>query len=118
MKLYTAQMGRWREADKLGVPFIDVTVKSGNKAFAPTWDFLMEHKRGGSDQAYIGKFIPLMRNSYKNNYKEWQDLINLDTVCISCYCGKGKFCHRILLVDILEKVCNSHNIDFEYLGEL
>ncbi len=36
MKLYTAQMGRWREAKKHGIPFIDITVKSGMKEFAPT----------------------------------------------------------------------------------
>lgn len=118
MKLYTAQMGRWREADKQGIPFVDVTVKSGNKAFAPTWDFLMDYKRGGSDQDYIDKFIPLMRKSYRDNKQVWLDLINKDTVCIACYCGKGKFCHRLLLVDILEKVCLREGVTFQYKGEL
>lgn len=118
MILYTAQMGRWREAEKLGIPFVDITVKSGNKAFAPTWDFLMEHKKGGSDQSYIDKFLPLMRKSYKANRKVWLDLIGNEVVCIACYCGKGKFCHRMLLVDILEKVCKHEGTSFEYKGEL
>lgn len=118
MKLYTAQMGRWKEADKLGIPFIDVTVKSGNKVFAPKWDFLMEYKHTGCEQTYTGKFIPLMRESFKANKEEWIKLIGMDEVCIACYCKKGDFCHRLLLVDMFEKVCKQQGVTFEYKGEL
>jgi hypothetical protein len=119
MKLYTAQLGRWREAEKRGINFLDVTVKSGDKMFAPTWDFLMRHKRDQDDDAYIAEFIPLMRENFKNNKEYWFGLLSQqEELAIACYCGKGKFCHRILLVDIFEKLCDYYNIEFEYMGEL
>ncbi len=119
MKLYTAQMGRWREAKKHGIPFIDITVKSGMKEFAPTWDLLSRSKAGScSNDQYTGEFIILMRKSYRDNPEVWNDMISKDEVCIACYCGKGKFCHRLLLVDILEKVCKSKGVEFTYEGEL
>lgn len=118
MKLYTAQLGRWREAKKRDIPFINTTVKSGDKTFAPTWDFLMKYKDDQDEEAYIEKFIPLMRKSYQDNRQVWDDLVDMEVVCLACYCKAGKFCHRKLLVDILQKICLYRGIEFEYLGEL
>ena len=50
MKIYTIQISKWRKAEQLGVQFKDVTVKSGDKLFAPTWDFLMEYKNVANAQ--------------------------------------------------------------------
>ena len=118
MKLYTAHMTGYKKSEKLGIPFKDVTVKSGDKMFAPTWDFLMEYKDDQNEEKYISKFLPLMRKSYSENKKYWLDFLSQDSATIACYCGKGKFCHRYLLVDIFEKVCNNSGIDFEYGGDL
>lgn len=118
MKLYTAQMSGWRKAEKLGIPFVDVTVKSGDKMFAPTWDFLMEYKSDQDEDKYISKFTPLMRKNYLNNKQYWLDFLSQEEVVIACYCKAGKFCHRHLLVDIFEKICNHEGIGFERGGEL
>lgn len=118
MKVYTIQISKWRKAEKLGIPMKDITVKSGDKLFAPTWDFLMKHKQDKNDQDYIDKFIPLMRESYKNDKQQWLDLCNKEEVALACYCKAGDFCHRHLLVDILEKVCEANNIEFERKGEI
>lgn len=118
MKLYTVQLSKWRQCIKLGIPLKDVTVKSGDRVFAPTWDFLMEHKRGGSDRDYIDKFIPLMRKSYTENKQHWINLCNEDQVAIGCYCRSGDFCHRNLLVGMIQKVCQAENIPFENGGEI
>ena len=118
MKIYTCQMSQYRKAKSLGISFYDVTVKSGDKQFAPTWDFLMKYKQDGDEQAYIEKFIPLMRENYINNKKYWIDFLSQDEIAIACYCKKGDFCHRHLLVDIFEKVCKHNNIKFERGGEL
>lgn len=118
MNLYTCQISSWRKAKKLGVPFLDVTVKSGDKHFAPTWDFLMKYKEDKNEDAYIAKFIPLMRDNYSKNTQYWLNVLTQDSLAIGCYCAKDKFCHRKLLVDIFQKVCKHHNIPFEYKGEL
>ena len=101
--MYTIQISKWRKAEQLGVQFKDVTVKSGDKLFAPTWDFLMEYKQDLDEEKYVSKYLPLMRESYKNNKDKWLELCSMDSVAIACYCKAGEFCHRHLIVDILEK---------------
>lgn len=118
MKLYTIQLSKWRKAESLGIPLLDVTVKSGDKTFAPTWDFLMEYKKDLNENRYIEKFIPLMRLSYKDNKQRWLEVCKMDQIAIACYCRSGKFCHRHILVDMFRKVCESNNIEFEYKGEI
>lgn len=123
MKLFTAQISLGKYVStQCDVPVVDVTVKSGNKAFAPTWDFLMEYKKSAQDaeaeRIYTEKFYNAMRASFRANRDEWLTLLNLPEVCLLCYCTAGKFCHRILLVDIIRKQCGKWNIPFEYGGEL
>lgn len=118
MILYTVQMSSWRKAMNKGIPFLDVTVKSGDKQFAPQWGFLMDYKRDLDEDAYTRKFIPLMRENFKNNKQYWLDILSKESLAIGCYCAKDKSCHRYLLVDIFRKVCEYYNIDFEYGGEL
>ena len=118
MQLYTVQMSQWRKALAIGVPCLDVTVKSGEKTFAPDWSFLMAYKSDQDEVKYTSKFIPLMRTNFKRDKQFWLDTLSQDSLCIMCYCAKGKFCHRHLLVDIFEKVCKMYKIPFEYKGEL
>lgn len=118
MKIYTSQMSGWRKAEKLGIPFKDVTVKSGDKQFAPTWDFLMEHKKDYDEDKYLSKFMPLMRKNYSQNKEYWLDFLSQESVIIACYCRSGEFCHRHTLVDIFERICNHEGILFERGGEL
>ena len=44
MDLMTVQVGRWRLCQKHKAEFIDITVKSGLKIFAPTWEMVLGHK--------------------------------------------------------------------------
>ena len=118
MKLYTCQISQWRKATHLGVPCLDVTVKSGEKTFAPSWNLLMEYKQDFDEVKYTSKFITLMRTNFKRDKEFWLETLKQDKLCIMCYCAKGKFCHRLLLVDIFEKVCKMYKIPFNYKGEL
>ena len=118
MILYTAPLWKVDAAAAVFADMHDVTVKSGDTQFAPTWDFLMEYKRDQDEGKYISKFIPLMRENYKNNTQYWVDFLSQESITIGCYCKAGKFCHRHLLVDIFKKVCEHHNIPFRYGGEL
>lgn len=107
LEISTSQI-RYSGKDRL-----DITVKSGDKTFAPTWDMVMGHKNGViSDEEYTQKYIELMRKSLKNNRSRWLEVMNMEKVVFCCYCKKGKFCHRILLAKMFEK--NGAN----YVGEL
>lgn len=107
LKVYTSQY-RYSGNDRL-----DITVKSGDKTFAPTWKMVIGHKRCSmSNELYIELYLQLMRKSYKKYKAKWQELLNQETVTLVCFCGKGNFCHRYLLANILVK------LGAEYCGEL
>ena len=97
--LYTAQF-RYTGKDRK-----DITVKSGDKSFAPTWDMVMGVKEGRiTEQRYAEMYLALLTSRYEtsNNMVEAccrvvEDAIAGD-VTLVCYCPAGAFCHRHLLV--------------------
>jgi len=114
MLLYTIQIP---VAKRLGLDkdsrYIDITVKSGDKAFAPTWKMVMGSKQDRiTDEEYTNQYTELMRQSYKVNRERWNEVLNLDEVILACYCKADSFCHRYLLKDMLVK-CSA-----EYIGEI
>jgi uncharacterized protein YeaO (DUF488 family) len=107
LKVYTSQY-RYSGSDRL-----DITVKSGDKTFSPTWNMVMGHKNHSlPDESYIKRYTQLMRNSYKKNKDKWHNLLNRDRVTLVCFCRKGSFCHRLLLAKILVK------LGADYCGEI
>lgn len=110
MKFYTIQMSKAR---KLDIPLLDVTVKSGRKEFAPTWSLVWGIKNGTlTEEKYTESYYSLMRSSYKQNRKVWDEVLAQDELLVACYCRADKFCHRYLLADIFQE------LGAEYLGEL
>ena len=114
MLLYTIQIP---VAKRLGLMddsrYLDITVKSGDKAFAPTWKMVMGSKQSKiTDEEYTRQYIELMRQSYRANKQRWDEVLNLDEVILACYCKADTFCHRYLLKDMLVK-CGA-----EYTGEI
>lgn len=114
MLLYTIQIP---VAKKLGLindsRYLDITVKSGDKAFAPSWKMVMGSKEDIiADGEYTRQYTELMRQSYKTNRQRWNEVLNLDEVILACYCKADSFCHRYLLKDMLVK-CGA-----EYVGEI
>lgn len=84
----------------------------------------MGHKAGTmSDEQYTAIYIDLMRRSYVQHKDDWLRLIRAEQpVAIVCYCpymveGERKFCHRHILKDILDRVCQANGVDFTYYGE-
>lgn len=124
MDLYTAQMARYRLAKERNIPYIDTTVKSGDKVFAPSWEIVSRHKAGTlDDRGYTEVYKHLMRESYGNNRSRWLEVARMPQVCFLCYCPactleRKVFCHRYLLVDMFERVCLHEGIPFNYVGEL
>lgn len=115
MELHTCQIAKYRKAPN----FLDTTIKSGTKLFAPTWDMVQRHKAGTlSDDGYTELYYGLMRTSYTQNKEVWLNYLRQPTLTLGCYCPNGNFCHRYLLVDILSKVAKAHNIPFTYMGAI
>lgn len=107
LKVWTGRVGAHRGSDGL-----DITVKSGDKVFAPTWSMVMDYKACKiTDAQYTDAYLAMMRQSYFECRGRWDELLAMDEVTLLCYCKAGLFCHRTLLAGILVK------LGATYLGE-
>ncbi|HEY8531125.1 MAG TPA: hypothetical protein VIL08_02645 [Limnochorda sp.] len=104
VKVYTGSLRllRLRQDPDL----LDVTIKTGRRTFAPSWEIVMGHKRGVvSDEAYIRRYLAMLRESYRRNRSEWEELLGRERVVLACYCVPGaRFCHRYILAEVLERL--------------
>jgi uncharacterized protein YeaO (DUF488 family) len=115
VKIYTGRVQYYHGPDKL-----DITVKSGIQAFAPTWPMVMNHKKGLiTDQQYTEMYLEKMRQSYLSNKSYWEGLLkNHDKLVLCCYCKFGDFCHRHILAEILVTLAKALGIEASYEGEV
>lgn len=84
---------------------------------------VMDWKRGAIDwDTYTNHYTELMRERYQKNQVAFLDALQSDVLIVCCYCkdthASIRHCHRYLLVDILHKVADSHQIGFKSLGEV
>lgn len=101
-EIYTVQLPKRRFADEYGIPVLDITVKSGHGAFAPTWDMVYGYKNKElSESEYTELYYELMRQSYRNCRSDWLEVLRMPRVALACYCPPRQFCHRILLAQML-----------------
>jgi uncharacterized protein YeaO (DUF488 family) len=113
MRIYTGSVRRFHGPSKL-----DITVKSGDKTFAPTWDLVMAYKKGHIAWAeYRERYTTLMRASYREHKARWLEVLGMDCVTLCCYCRPGEPCHRTILAEFLAAVGKANNIPVELCGE-
>lgn len=111
LKVWTANIHKISRANK---DRYDITVKTGDKTFSPSWKMLKAIKGGEmSKEEYKKQYVELMKESLKSNPEQWKNLILREKVILVCYCPSGVFCHRVLLAKMLEK----SNVA-KYMGEL
>jgi len=114
MKLYTGNIYKLRGIED----YLDITVKSGDLRIAPTWNMVKGIKNGTMTKVeYIKQYKELIEKSIIENKGFWLELIERDELIIACYCKAYSFCHRYLLVEIIEKLCKENDILFSYVGE-
>jgi uncharacterized protein YeaO (DUF488 family) len=105
-----------------GADGLDITVKSGKgigKLFAPTWDMVMGVKQGRITEAeYTERFLNLLRERYRQDERAFVEVLKREQIVLLCYCRAGAFCHRHLVVDVLEKVAKAKGLPFERGGEV
>ncbi len=113
MQIYTGTVYGYKAADAL-----DITVKSGDKVFAPTWDLVMAYKKGRISEAqYREHYFRLMRTSYREHKARWLEVLAMPVVTLCCFCRPGEFCHRTILAELLAIVGKANNIPVELCGE-
>ena len=74
-----------------------------------------------SDAEYTRLYHEKMNASWRSRQDRpiWLNAIEMtEPVAIGCFCPAGVFCHRHLLKDIFEKLCQARGIEFRYYGEL
>ena len=107
LEIYTSRI-KYSGENKL-----DITIGTGDKVFAPSWEIVIGHKRGKiTDKQYTNAYIKLMRISYKRHKKRWNEILNKDKIVFCCYCSSDKFCHRYILANIFTK------LGAKYCGEI
>jgi uncharacterized protein YeaO (DUF488 family) len=96
--IYSVQHNHAGVAHRQDIPVVDITVMTGNPAFAPTWALLKAYRAGHIDsEEYTRQFHQLMDLSEANHPEQWRTLLSYPTVALACYCRPGHFCHRHLL---------------------
>lgn len=118
MEVWTIQLAKAKQAEKVGIPILNTTIKCGELTFAPTWEIVLAVKAGTiTQEQYTTSYTNLMRWSFKTNRDRWLEVANMPVVAVACMCKEGVFCHRHLLVKMFESVCNKSGIPFKLLGE-
>jgi uncharacterized protein YeaO (DUF488 family) len=116
MEVWTARIST-KDPDRL-----DISRKSGEKAFAPSWAILgpaLQRRRAGIPQTeeewkdYAALYLREMSISKRQNPDTWAALLARPRVVLVCYCsGDPKRCHRHILALILA------HLGATYRGEL
>lgn len=107
LRIYTAQMAY------KGPHAHDTTVKTGRSCFMPSWEIVLDHKNGKiTDEAYTEMYLSLLLTSLTGLKKKWLSVLKQDEVVLTCFCGRGQFCHRYLIALFLEK------FGAKYMGEI
>lgn len=119
MRVYTIQLSQWRKLKDTEVSVINTTVKSGIKAFAPSWDIVMGVKSESiTPEEYTEVYLALLETSWENEPEVWNSLLEYEAIAFSCYCPKGTFCHRHLLAEFYQQKCDGSDSPVILLGEV
>lgn len=119
MVVYTLQMAKWRLAKQYNLTLVDATVKTGNVKLSPTWDMVLEYKKGLlNEEDYTTQYLNILEHSLKTHPDWWEAFLVSGDLALLCFCKAGAFCHRLLLADFIARLCEERDIPFENKGEL
>ena len=120
MELWTISISQWRKAKARGIELIDITVKSGDKLFAPESSVLWAYKAGEvSEDEYTRLYLNKLRDASRASPEAFKMFLSQDgPVAVGCYCRAGIFCHRHLFVQFMEHVARGNGYSLSYRGEI
>ncbi len=117
--IWTIQIAKWRVAKAQEIFFLDITAKSGHKAFAPHFRDVLAFKQGlVSEEDYTKLYLDRMYASQDTNWKAWRSLKNHPRIAFGCYCRAGTFCHRHLFTDLATTYLEQSGYEVVQEGEL
>lgn len=112
-------MGQWRLAKERGIFLLDITAKSGVKAFAPDYATVMQYKREEvSEDAYTKLYLERMADSRQRYPIRWSCLEHREELALACYCKAGVFCHRHLFKTLMQQYLEEKGHSVLQMGEL
>lgn len=118
-QIWTIQLGRWRLARDLGIHMLDITAKSGIRAFAPDYAKVMEYKAGEvSEEEYTRLYLARMEESRERFPRRWEQLKEFEKVALACYCRAGVFCHRLIFRDLMKDYLEEAGHEVVLTGEV
>lgn len=120
IQIWTIALSQWREAKVLNIPLLDITAKSGIKAFSPDFNLVIDYKEGIVDEiVYEASYLEKMRYSLRTHPDIWNNLLTINPkIAIACYCRAGRFCHRHLFRVLMEKYLVTKGHTVQYMGEI
>jgi len=83
---------------------LDISLKTGDKAFAPSRDIARQVREGLDWKGYVEAYTQHMRLSYKSNRSIWDLVLASPRVVLCCYCPDPNRCHRTLLAKIFVRL--------------
>jgi hypothetical protein len=119
VSIWTVQMAQWRRAKSQGLFFLDITAKSGVRAFAPDFSRVMEYKKGLlTQEAYTQLYLERMALSREKRPETWEKLKDNEKVALACYCPAGRFCHRHLFSKLMQDYLVDQGYEARLMGEV
>jgi len=112
-------MSNWRLAKDKGISMLDITVKSGLQAFAPTWENLRLYKAGQmSQQEYTRRYYDKVLSLNAGMNESWRVLSQNKEFALACYCRAGEYCHRHLFAVLAVTYLQNQGHQVQFMGEL
>lgn len=112
-------MARWRLVKQLGITLLDITAKTGIRAFAPTMEHVMEYKKGNTtEEEYTRIYNARMKKSQTLFPDEWDKLSNHSNVALACYCSANCYCHRHLFKHIMKSYLEERGYEVNLKEEI
>lgn len=117
--IWTVQLAKHRMVKDLGIHLHDITVKTGDQDFSPTWNMLKALRSGEMTEAqYAEKYNSSIDWVKENKPEVWAKFLGTKNMAIGCYCTPGAFCHRLLFVDHLIRYLCEQGKEVVKKGEL
>lgn len=119
MEVWTISLSQWRVAKERGIFLLDTTAMSGVKVFAPDFNLVKMYKRGEiTEEVYTAFYHEKMAQSQIENKKYWDHLEKRSPLALACYCRAGVFCHRHLLLKLVQDYYATKGVEVKYMGEI
>jgi len=119
LDIYTCRVQDHHRLKRLGIAWLDTTVKTGTSIYAPTWTMVQQWKaKQITDREYTVQYIQRMQKSFNHHSDQWLADLDSDRLILGCFCPPNTFCHRRLLAQMFVRVARAYtDTDATYHGE-